>query len=59
MIVSEMLYPGERPTELQQSLTQNVIERDSWRNLRKRTRTDRLFSYGDASRLALTAPFRN
>ena len=32
MIVSEMLYPGERATELQQSLTQNIIDRDSWRN---------------------------
>src|SRR6202011_3599747 len=41
MIVSEMLYPGERATELQQSLTQNVIDRDSWRNCANGTaRTD-------------------
>ena len=41
MIVSEMLHPGERATELQQSLTQNVIDRDSWRNCANGTaRTD-------------------
>jgi hypothetical protein len=39
MIVSEMLYPGERATELQ--LTQNVIDRYSWRNCANGTaRTD-------------------
>ena len=41
MIVWEPLYPGERATELQQSLTQNVIDRDSWRNCANGTaRTD-------------------
>ena len=39
MIVSEMLCPGERATELQ--LTQNVIDRYSWRNCANGTaRTD-------------------
>jgi hypothetical protein len=45
MIVWKRYTPANARPSCRQSLTQSVIDRDSWRNLRKRNRTDRLFSY--------------